>query len=173
MIQSFENLVPVVHPDAYVHPMSTLIGQVHVGAFSSIWPGTVLRADMAPIFIGDNTSIQDGTIAHVTLNWSETIIGNRVTVGHRVILHGCKVEDECLIGMGSILLDNVVIGKGSLVAAGSVVTVGTQIPPNSLVMGTPAKVIRPIKDRELQMISEGWKIYTDYAKRFNAQAANS
>lgn len=167
MLQTFRS-TPQIAANAFVHEAATLIGEVVVGEESSVWPGVVLRGDMGLIQIGKQTSVQDGTVAHVTENWSKTIIGDRVTVGHRVILHGCVVEDECLIGMGSILLDNCVIGKGSLVAAGSVVTVGTVIPPNSLVMGTPAKVIRPIKDKERQMIDAGWQTYVDYAKQYLA-----
>lgn len=171
MISSFENKHPFIHESAFVHPDATLIGDAHVGAQSSIWPGTILRADMGRIEIGECTSVQDGTIVHLTYDLSHTKIGNRVTVGHRVILHGCTVEDNCLIGMGAILLDNCVIGKGSLIGAGALVTAGTIIPPNSLVLGSPAQVKRNVSEKETKMIQDGWRIYVDYTQRFLSQAA--
>lgn len=166
MLQKFREHSPSISPEAFVHGNAVLIGEVKVGKRSSIWPGVVLRGDMGSIQIGDETSIQDGTIAHITEGLSKTIIGNRVTVGHRVILHGCIVEDDCLIGMGSILLDNCIIGRGSLVAAGSLVTVGTHIPENSLVMGSPARVIRSVNEKERIMIEAGWQIYVSYTREF-------
>ncbi|HEY4221042.1 MAG TPA: gamma carbonic anhydrase family protein [Myxococcota bacterium] len=166
-IQAFDGHKPQIHPEAFVHPDATIIGNAVVGARSSIWPATVLRADMqGRIVIGDDTSIQDGTVVHLTQGLSDTIIGNRVTVGHRVILHGCIVEDECLIGMGSIILDNAHIGRGSLVGAGALVTAGTVIPPGSLVLGAPAKVVRPVKDKETNMIQAGWPIYVEYSRKY-------
>jgi carbonic anhydrase/acetyltransferase-like protein (isoleucine patch superfamily) len=166
MLERFRDNSPQVAKDAFVHEHACLIGNVSVETLSSIWPGVILRGDMGAIKIGKETSIQDGSVAHITEGLSETIIGNRVTVGHRVILHGCIVEDECLIGMGSILLDNCVIGKGSLVAAGTLVTAGTQVPENSLVMGSPGKVIRRISDREQMMIEAGWQTYVAYTKEY-------
>ncbi len=166
MISRFSKFSPIVHPDAFVHESAVLIGQVEVGAHSSIWPGVVMRGDMGRIKIGESTSIQDGSICHITEGLSETLVGDRVTVGHRVILHGCIVEDDCLIGMGSILLDNCVIGKGSLIAAGSLITAGTKIPPNSLVMGSPGKILRPTGEKEKNMIDGGWRAYVDYARRY-------
>ena len=170
MISNFEQHSPNIHPDAFIHDHAVIIGHVSIGAGSSIWPGTVLRGDMGHITIGENTSVQDGSIGHITESLSETMVGNRVTVGHRVILHGCIVEDDCLIGMGSILLDNCVVGKGSLIAAGSLITVGKKIPPNSLVMGSPAKVIREINDREREMIEVGWRTYVEYATRYKSDS---
>ena len=169
MIQSFDGHTPNIHDNTFVHPMATLIGQVTIGAGSSVWPGVVMRADMGPIEVGQNTSVQDGTVVHLTEGYSSTKVGDRVTVGHNVVLHGCVVEDDCLIGMGAIVLDNALVGKGSLVAAGALVTVGTQIPPGSLVMGSPAKVIRPVNDKDKMMISGGWATYKEYAKRYKAQ----
>jgi carbonic anhydrase/acetyltransferase-like protein (isoleucine patch superfamily) len=167
---AFDGHSPQIHPDAFVHPDATIIGQAIVGARSSIWPTTVLRADMnGRIVIGEDTSIQDGTIIHLTEGFSETLVGHRCTVGHHVILHGCVVEDECLIGMGSIILDNARIGKGSLVGAGSLVTIGTVIPPGSLVLGAPARVVRPVKDKERNMIEGGWQTYVAYAKKYQQE----
>jgi carbonic anhydrase/acetyltransferase-like protein (isoleucine patch superfamily) len=166
MIETFAGITPRIHEDAFVHSQSVVIGNVQIDANASIWPCAVLRGDMGTIHIGEATSIQDGSVCHVTEGISNTLIGKRVTVGHRVVLHGCIVEDDCLIGMGAILLDNCVIGTGSLVAAGSLVTVGTKIPPNSLVMGSPAKVIRPIAPRERSMINHGWPVYVELAKKY-------
>ena len=169
MIHSFGEDTPEIHADAFVHPDATIIGRAKVGARSSIWPGTVLRADMGRIVIGEDSSLQDGTIVHLTEGRSETIVGDRVTVGHRVILHGCLIEDECLIGMGSILLDNCRIGRGSLVAAGALVTAGTQVPPGSFVVGLPAKVLRPMRDQDREMIEKGWRTYRAITLRYKAE----
>jgi len=167
MIHTFDGHAPLIHADAFVHPDATIIGHSIVGARSSIWPGTVLRGDMkGRIVIGDDTSIQDGTIVHLTQDFSDTVVGNRCTVGHRVILHGCIVEDECLIGMGSIILDNARIGTGSLIGAGALVTQGTVIPPHSLVFASPGKVIRPLRAKEREMIDNGWPTYVEYSRKY-------
>lgn len=171
MIHDLDGNKPDIHPDAFVHPDATVIGDATIAAGASIWPTTVLRADMGRIAIGENTSVQDGTIVHLTEGWSETVVGARVTVGHRVILHGCTVGDDCLIGMGSILLDNVKVGSGSLVAAGSLVPVGMEIPENSFVRGSPAKIVGPVKEHHTAMIAGGWQTYADYAKRYRAELA--
>jgi carbonic anhydrase/acetyltransferase-like protein (isoleucine patch superfamily) len=169
MIHDFDGKSPQIHADAFVHPDATVLGDATVHAGASIWPGTVLRADMGKIVIGADSSIQDGTIVHLTEGWSETHVGERVTVGHRVILHGCIVEDDCLIGMGSILLDTCRIGKGSLVAAGSLVPAGMEVPPGSFVRGSPAKVVGPVRDKDTAMIEGGWRAYADVSKRYKAQ----
>ena len=171
MIEAFEGITPQIHHDAFVHARATLIGQVEIGPFSSVWPGVIMRGDMGKISVGSYTSIQDGTMAHITEGFSETRIGDRVTVGHGVILHGCVVENDCLIGMGSILLDNCVIGEGSLIGAGALITVGTKIPPGSLVVGSPGKVVRQLGDKDRLIIAHSWKTYADYAKRYVAQLA--
>ena len=135
--------MPTIHPTAFVAPTAVVMGNVTLGAESSVWYTSVLRGDMAPIVIGARTNIQDGTIVHVDEGFPCTI-GERVGVGHRAILHGCTVEDECLIGMGSILLNGVHIGTGSVVAAGAVVPEGMQVPPGSLVMGVPGRIVRQV-----------------------------
>src|SRR3954447_25988944 len=114
-LERYKEFTPRVHPSAYVHERATVIGEVTIGAESSIWPGAVLRGDDGAIVIGEQTSIQDLSVIHATTGLSKTTVGTRVTVGHRVILHGCTIEDDCLIGMGAILLDNCVIGRGSFV----------------------------------------------------------
>jgi carbonic anhydrase/acetyltransferase-like protein (isoleucine patch superfamily) len=121
----------------------------------------VLRGDVYYIRIGEQTNIQDNSVIHVTSDRFPTLIGNRVTVGHGVILHGCTVKDHCLIGIGSIILDEAVIGEESLIAAGSLITPGTEIPPRSLVMGSPAKVRRPMTDAEVAGIQENWRHYVE------------
>ncbi len=139
------------------------MGDVTLGANSSVWYTSVLRGDMAPIVIGENSCIQDGTICHVDED-VPCIIGPRVGVGHRVILHGCTVEEECLIGMGSILLNGCVIGKGSVVAAGAVVKEGMIVPPGSLVVGVPGRVVRQVDAELSSRITDTWRHYVEQAK---------
>lgn len=128
-------------------PNASVIGEVVIGAESSVWFGTVLRGDINAISVGERTNLQDGVIVHVSHD-APVFIGSDVTVGHNAVLHGCRVEDGCLIGMHACLLDNVLIGESSLVAAGSVVPPGTVVPPGSLVMGSPAKVKRQLTEAE-------------------------
>ena len=161
MIEEFEGIQPTVDPTAWVHPSAVVIGRVTLGRRVSIWPGTVLRGDMLDIDIGDESNIQDLTVAHTSHGVAPVRIGRRVVVGHRVILHGTKIGDNALIGMGAILLDGSEIGSGSLIAAGALVTEGTRIPPSSLVIGVPAKVIRPVTEAETQRIREGARQYLD------------
>jgi carbonic anhydrase/acetyltransferase-like protein (isoleucine patch superfamily) len=168
----FEGHAPEIHPEAFVHPDATLIGNVHVGARATIWPAVVLRADMnGTIRIGDDTSIQDGSVLHLTEDYSNTTVGARCTIGHGVMLHGCVVEDECLIGIGSIILDNARIGRGSLVAAGTLVLPGKEIPPGSFVVGNPCVVKRPVNDRDKRMIDDGWKTYVEYGAKYRKELA--
>jgi carbonic anhydrase/acetyltransferase-like protein (isoleucine patch superfamily) len=149
-----------------------VIGDVVIGPRSSIWPTVVLRGDDAPIRIGTETSIQDGSVLHTTTDLSECIVGDRVTVGHKVILHGCTVEDECLIGMGAIILDNAVIGRGSVVGAGTLITQNKVIPPNSLVLGSPGKVVRECGDAERRLIDMGWREYIERAREYRERDSN-
>jgi carbonic anhydrase/acetyltransferase-like protein (isoleucine patch superfamily) len=156
-----------IHPTAFIAPGAAIMGDVTVGADASIWYGAVLRGDMAPITIGAETNLQDGTIAHVDDDLP-CIIGRRVGVGHRVILHGCTVEDECLIGMGSILLNGVRIGTGSVVAAGAVIPEGMQVPPRSLVMGVPGRIVRPVDAALAERIASTWSHYVEQARAHRA-----
>ena len=135
----------LIHPTAFIAPSADVLGDVRLGEESSVWYQCVLRADMEPITIGARTNIQDLTMVHVDEGVPCTI-GADVGVGHRAILHGCTVEDGCLIGMGAILLNHVHVGAGSLVGAGALVTEGTRIPPGSLVLGAPGRVVRPVDD---------------------------
>jgi carbonic anhydrase/acetyltransferase-like protein (isoleucine patch superfamily) len=133
--------VPIIHPTAYVHPTAVVIGDVTLGARVSIWPTAVLRGDSAAITIGDDSNVQDGTIVHVD-EGLPTVIGKRVGIGHRAIVHGTTIEDDCLIAMGAILLNGVHVGSGSIIGAGAVCREGMRIPPNSLVLGVPGRVTR-------------------------------
>lgn len=169
MIRSYRGIEPKIAATAFIEESAHIIGDVHIGEHSSVWFGCVLRGDVYHIRIGDNTNIQDGTIIHVTSGRYPTIIGNSVTVGHRAVLHGCTIGDRSLIGIGSILLDDVIIGEESLVAAGSLVTPGTVIPPRSLVLGAPARVRRQVTDLEIARIDDHWKSYIEYKNNYLAE----
>ena len=145
---------PSVHATAYVHAKAVVIGNVTIGAKASVWPCAVLRGDIAPIEVGEGSNIQDGAVVHVA-DGLPAKVGARVTVGHLVMLHACVIGDECLIGMHATVLDGAVIGARSIVGANSLVTKGTQVPPGSLVMGSPAKVVRPLSAAE-QAALPGW-----------------
>jgi len=162
MIYPFNQHQPVVHETAFVAPTAVLIGQVTVEEGASIWFHSVLRADINLIKIGANSNIQDGCMLHVTQR-NPLIVDERVTAGHGAILHACHVESDCLIAMGAIVLDAAVVGAGSIVAAGAVVAPGSTIPPGSLVMGVPAKVVRPVTADDRQRIEQGWQNYIRYS----------
>ena len=130
-----------IHPTAFVHPDAFVCGDVTLGARVSIWPFAVVRGDTAPITIGEDSNVQDGTVVHVDHDVPATI-GRRVAVGHRAIIHGATVGDDCLIAMGAVLLNRVVVGEGSIVGAGAVCAEGLRIPPGSVVLGVPAKVVK-------------------------------
>ncbi|MBW1881579.1 MAG: gamma carbonic anhydrase family protein [Deltaproteobacteria bacterium] len=161
MIQECDGRAPDLHSTAWVHEGAWVIGDVWLGAEVSIWPGAVVRGDMGPIRIGAQTNVQDGAVLHDTTNLSETILGERVTVGHRAVLHGCIIEDECLIGSGAIVLDNAHIGTGSIVGAGALVPLNRVIPPHSLVFGTPARVVRTVTATDRKLIESGWREYIE------------
>jgi carbonic anhydrase/acetyltransferase-like protein (isoleucine patch superfamily) len=170
MLESYKGVEPRVAATSYIAENAHVIGDVHIGEHSSVWYNCVLRGDCYYIRIGDYTNIQDGTIIHVTTGEHATIIGNRVTVGHAVVLHGCTVKDRSLIGIGSIVLDGAVIGEDCLVAAGSLVTPGTIIPPRSLVMGSPARVRRELTEAEVARMDENWKHYVEYKDVYLARS---
>lgn len=165
MLEPYGDLVPHVDPTAYVHASVHLIGDVILGPRVSVWPGCVLRGDHGRVYIGEETNLQDLTVCHGTEGLSTTEIGARVTVGHRALLHGCIVEDDCLIGMGAILLDNCRIGRFSIVGAGAVVPVGMQVPPYSMVLGIPAKVTRPLREKDIEQIRHGHASYLELMAR--------
>jgi len=169
MIRPFRGVHPQIHPTAYVEPSAQVIGDVHLGEEASIWCNSTVRGDIHYIRIGDRTNIQDNSVIHVQNGTRPTILEAEVTVGHSVTLHGCYVERGCLIGIGSILLDDVRVGERSLVAAGSLVSPGTIIPPRSLVMGFPAKVKRPLTDEEVAGLEVFWKNYVQYTHEYRKE----
>jgi len=166
MIRPFRGVHPQIHPTAYVDPSAQVIGDVHLGEEASIWCNCTVRGDMHYIRIGDRANVQDNSVIHVRNGSHPAILENEVTVGHSVTVHGCYVERGCLIGIGSILLDDVRVGEQSLVAAGSLVSPGTIIPPRSLVMGFPAKVKRPLTDEEVAGLEVFWKNYVEFTKEY-------
>ncbi|HEY3449859.1 MAG TPA: gamma carbonic anhydrase family protein [Myxococcales bacterium] len=156
---------PQVDPTAFVEESAQVVGEVSVGAGSSLWFNAVARGDINSVRIGAQTNIQDLCCLHVTRVFPVSV-GDRVTVGHNVTLHGCTVGDDCLVGMGSIVLDGAEIGAGSFVAAGSLVTPGTKVPPGSLVLGSPAKVKRPVGDEERATIARSFQSYVQLAAEY-------
>src|SRR5690606_16929622 len=166
MIKAFQEKRPVIHETAFIAEDAVVIGDVEIGAESSVWYGSVIRGDVNFIRIGARTNIQDGSVIHVSSKTHSTIVEDEVTVGHRVTLHGCYVETGCLIGIGSILLDGVRVGKHSLVAAGSLLTPGTQVPPGSLVMGSPARIKRPLTAEELDDLPLFWRNYVNLLEKY-------
>lgn len=165
MIIDYDNTSPTLGDNVFIAQSATVIGNVALGQSSSIWYGSVLRGDVGQIHIGARSNIQDLSVIHVTTDLYDTWVGDDVTVGHRVILHGCKIENKCLIGMGAIILDGAVIGEGSLIGAGSLITPRTQIPAGSLVMGSPGRVVRQLNAKERAEIEFSAKHYVDIAQK--------
>ena len=163
MIRPFRGVQPQIHETAYVDQSAQVIGDVHMGEESSVWCNAVLRGDMYYIRIGDRTNVQDNCVIHTRTGEKPTILEDQVTVGHSVTLHGCYVEHGALVGIGSIVLDDARIGAQSLIAAGSLISPGTIIPPRSLVMGTPARVKRPLTDEEVASLDRYWQNYVEYS----------
>jgi len=166
---SYKNLKPELEPDVFVAPTAQIIGNVQIKKQSSVWFNTVLRGDMDKIRVGAKTNIQDLCVCHADENIPLTI-GNKVTIGHRCVIHGCTIEDNCLIGMGSIVMNNAVIGEGSVIAAGTLILEKTIIPPFSLVTGSPGKVKKTYKDRsKIQIaINTMSKIYMETAQNYDS-----
>jgi gamma-carbonic anhydrase len=159
MLRTYRGVAPSVHPSAYVDESAQVVGDVEIGEESSVWMQVVMRGDVHRIRLGRRSNVQDGTIVHVMRGTHATTIGEEVTIGHGVIVHGCTVADRCLIGMGAILLNGVDVGTDSIVAAGALLVEGTVVPPRSLVMGSPGKVRRALTDAEVASIR-------DYAARY-------
>jgi carbonic anhydrase/acetyltransferase-like protein (isoleucine patch superfamily) len=152
VIRPFKSLVPVVDSTAYVDVSAQVIGDVAIGAESSVWMNVVIRGDVNRIRIGRRSNIQDLTMVHVMRDTHQTTIGDEVTIGHSAVIHGATIEDRVLVGMAAVLLNGVHIGHDSVIAAGSLLTEGTRIPPRSLVMGRPGKVKRELTDEEVAEI---------------------
>jgi carbonic anhydrase/acetyltransferase-like protein (isoleucine patch superfamily) len=154
LIVTFQNKTPKIAKRVFIAPSADLIGDLEIGEDSSVWFGAVIRADVNFARIGRRVSVQDGTVIHVTHAGENnagfpTIVGDNVTIGHRVVLHGCEIANACLIGMGAIILDGAKIGAESIVGAGALVTQGKVFPPRSLILGSPAKVVRSLNDSEV------------------------
>lgn len=163
IIKPCHGIWPKTHPTAYAAENTVITGDVTMEEHSSLWFGVIARGDVAPIIIGANSNIQDGCLIH-NRTGIPTIIGKNVTAGHGAILHGCTIGDNCLIGMGAILLNGSVIGEGSIIAAGSLVTERTVIPPGSMVMGSPGKVVRAVRPDELAHTLSNAEEYAQFAK---------
>lgn len=154
--------MPLIHSSCFIDESAQVIGDVEIGEESSVWMQVVIRGDVHHIRIGRRTNVQDGTIVHAMKDTHPTIIGDDVTIGHAAVVHGCTIENQCLIGMGAILLNGCRIGSGSIVAAGALVVEHTDVPPRSLVMGSPAKVKRSLGDSdlaEIQMYADRYVAY--------------
>ncbi len=169
MIRPFRGIRPQIHPTAFIEESAQVVGDVVVGAQSSVWFGAVVRGDVYHIRIGERTNIQDGTVVHVTNGTHATILEDEVTVGHNVTLHGCHVERGCLVGIGSIVMDACRVGERSLVAAGALLSPGTVVPPRSLVMGVPARVKRPLTDEEVAQLDIFWQNYVEYTRVYREE----
>jgi carbonic anhydrase/acetyltransferase-like protein (isoleucine patch superfamily) len=154
-----------IHPTAFIHPQAVVLGNVTLGARVSVWPTAVIRGDSDTITIGDDSNVQDGTIIHVD-DGVPTTIGKRVGIGHRAIVHGATIEDDCLIAMGAVLLNHVHVGTGSIVGAGAVCREGMLIPPNSLVLGVPGRVTRATTDADRKRIKETVESYVKLPERY-------
>lgn len=172
-ILEYKGKSPCLKEGSWVAPSAVVIGNVEVGEDSSIWFGCVVRGDVNYIHIGKRTNIQDLSMIHVTHYKKEdrsdgypTIIGDDVTIGHRVMLHGCTIEDSCLIGMSATILDGAVIGKESIVGAGALVTGGKIFPPRSLILGSPAKVVRQLTDKEVEELYASAKRYVGFMRNY-------
>jgi len=167
-VQPFRGVWPTLGDDVFIADTARVIGDVHLGSETSVWYGSVIRGDVFPIRIGARVNIQDLSVLHVTGGEHATTLGDDVTVGHRVILHGCTIHDRALIGMGAIIMDGVVVGEEALVGAGALVTPGTRIPPRTLVVGSPARPKRPLRDEELAEIRARAPHYAELAGHYLA-----
>ncbi len=162
MIRRFQEAIPKIDPTAFVHPSAELIGRVTLKKDTSVWPMVVMRGDIEPILIGDQSNVQDATVIH-TSKGLPVILAKGVTIGHGAIVHGAHIGDYSLIGMGAILLDGCRIGSECLIGAGALVPQGAKIPPRSLVLGLPGKVVRRLRSEEIRMIHERARHYVQYA----------
>ena len=166
MIRSFNDIHPKIHETAYLSEDVVVIGDVEIGEDANVWFGSVIRGDVSYIRIGARTNIQDMTMIHVSSDFGPTVLEEEITVGHRVTLHGCHVERQCLIGMGAIIMDHARIGEQSIIGAGALVSPGTIIPPRVLALGSPAKVKRDLTDDELAYLDKSWRNYVELKKHY-------
>ncbi len=170
MILGYKGLFPRIDPSAFVAGSADLIGDVEIGEESSVWFQSVLRGDVAPIKVGTHTNIQDGSLLHGNAG-EPTILGDWVTVGHRVVLHACQVDHHCLVGMGAVVMSRVHVGEGSIVAAGALVPEGTVISPGSLYVGAPARLCRKLTRDDRRFIDSHAEHYLEYKKEYRAETA--
>ncbi len=165
MIYDFEKNVPEIHSEAWVASNATIIGKVKLEKNSSIWFNSVLRGDVELITIGENSNVQDGSVLHTDPGYPLTV-GKGVTIGHMVMLHGCKISDDTLIGIGSVILNNSKIGKNCIIGANTLITENKIIPDNSLVLGSPGKIVRKITKEDIIKIKDNAKEYIDLMKKY-------
>lgn len=166
LILPFQGLMPKIDPSAYIADNAAVIGDVEIGANSSIWFACVLRGDVHEIKVGCDTNIQDGTVVHVTANRFGTYIGSRVTIGHAAVIHACTIEDDAFVGMGATLLDGVVVETGAMVAAGAVVPPGKRVKKGELWAGNPAKIMRPLRQDEIDHFPVSAANYVELARQY-------
>ena len=166
MIYEFENNTPLLHKDSWAASNAVLIGKVILKKDANVWFNVVLRGDLEPITIGENSNVQDGSVFH-TDPGCPLILGKNVTVGHMVMLHGCEIADNTLIGIGSTILTKAKIGRNCIIGANTLIPENKTIPDNSLVLGSPGKVIRQVTDKEIEEIKENAKHYVDNYKKYN------
>jgi len=165
-IYSHKGTVPALGTDTFVAPNASIIGDVVIGDLSSVWYGVVIRGDVFPIRIGARSNIQDNAVIHVTNGKAKTTIGDDVTVGHLALLHGCTIGNRCLVGMGSIVLDNAIVEDDCFIAAGTLVPPNMRIPARSMAIGRPAKVLRKLEEKDLLEIRTAGELYVQYARDF-------
>lgn len=168
MLINYKGKVPKINESAFIAPNATVIGDVELGENASVWFGTVLRGDIAPIRIGNNSNIQDLSILHETPGMP-LIIEDNVTVGHKVTLHSCTIKKKALIGMDSTILDGAVIGENAFIGAGSLITPGTEIPPNSMAFGRPAKVVRQLTDKDFEEMKRINETYVNHIPHYRSE----
>jgi carbonic anhydrase/acetyltransferase-like protein (isoleucine patch superfamily) len=159
---------PEIHETAFIAPSADIIGEVAIGEASSVWFQVVIRGDVMPIKIGSRTNIQDHSMLHCTRRKASLAIGDEVTVGHRVMLHGCQVGNRVLIGMGAILMDHVEVGDDCIIGAGALLTQGMKVPPRSLVFGSPAKVVRELKVEEIEFLKKSAENYVGDSREYRS-----
>lgn len=169
MIRAYRGAYPKVAASAYIDPSAQVIGNVFVGERASVWMNATIRGDVASIYIGEDSNVQDNCVLHGELDKHEVVLGNRVTVGHSVVLHGCNVGDDVLVGIGSIVLNGARIGRGSIIAAGTLIPEGMEVPENSVVMGSPGKVCRQVTPEERERFRKNNENYLKYRETYREE----
>ena len=167
-LYTFDNSTPEIKETSFIAPNASLIGRVRIGEKSSVWFNTVLRGDMENISIGDESNIQDLSMGHADPGFP-LVVGNSVTIGHHCVVHGCRIEDDCLIGMGAIIMNGVKIGRGSIIGAGAVLLEGMEVPEFSMVVGSPANVRKTYDESILENIRESAQIYVKRSISYREQ----